>query len=70
MHDKANAPREVEMTTVECHCDHCGQSLNRFSKIWVWNEHFGCSRDHAQLAQGTTNRVFKQSHQESDIHLL
>lgn len=56
MSEKKDAPRECEMHTVNCVCDHCGCSLNNRTRIWVWNEHFGCSRTHVQLAQATTNR--------------
>ncbi len=53
--NKTDAPREVEVHTVNCLCDHCGKSLNSVPKIWIWNEHFGCSRDHVQRAQASTN---------------
>lgn len=54
--DKANVPREVELHLVNCVCDHCGEKLDKLRSIWVWNEHFACSRSHAQLAQGETNK--------------
>lgn len=73
--DRSDVPVEAEMCTVECFCDHCGKSLNKFNKIWVWNEHFGCSRDHVQRAQGNANALasaaaFKRSVEERDIDLL
>jgi hypothetical protein len=66
MTDKKDVPREAEISTVDCKCDHCGKSLNRITKVWVWNEHFGCSRTCVQRAQGNTNALdsaaaFKQS---------
>ena len=60
------APRSAEIATVDCFCDHCGQSLDRLKVIWVWNEHFGCSRDHVQLAQGKTNREWLARQSESN----
>ncbi len=50
-------PTEAELQTIDCKCDYCGCSLDRYSKIWVWNEHFACSRAHVQLAQGITNTL-------------
>lgn len=52
-----DAPRETEMATVDCKCDHCGCSLNNRKTVWVWNEHLACSRDHAQRAQANTNAI-------------
>lgn len=57
-------PREAEIATYNCVCDHCGTKLDRFKNIWVWNEHFGCSRDHVQRAQASTNN------NETDADLL
>lgn len=67
--------REHENFTQACVCDHCGCSLDKYKTIWVWNEHFGCSRDHAQRAQGNANAiasvgVFKQSLEKHDRDLL
>ncbi len=39
-----NPPREVEVTTINCICDSCGVKLDNYKKIWMQNEHFGCSK--------------------------
>lgn len=78
MKDRSDMPRESEMTTVDCKCDYCGCSLDRKTKIWTWNEHFGCTKDHVQKAQGITNALasavaFKHSLEkaiEKDTDLL
>jgi hypothetical protein len=65
---QARPPREVDLTVVGCKCDHCGISLDKLNRIWVWNEHFACSRDHVQRAQAQTNR--EDSVEEKDTDLL
>ena len=60
MTDKKDIPREAEIVTVNCFCDHCKCSLDNRKTVWVWNEHFGCSRNHVQLAQAATNREYEQ----------
>jgi hypothetical protein len=67
---KSDAPRECEMHIVNCKCDYCGKSLDKLTRIWIWNEHFGCSRNCVQMAQAKTNRTFKQNVEERDIDLL
>ncbi len=61
-----NKPREVEMDTANCFCDHCGVLLDKRKRFWVWNEHFGCCKAHVQLAQGSANT----SAEEKDADLL
>lgn len=78
MRETKDVPKQVEMHTVNCKCDHCGKSLNSMTKIWAWNEHLGCCRECVQRAQGNTNslaslKTFKQSvekAEERDIDLL
>lgn len=70
-----NTPRQAEIAVVDCFCDHvrCGKRLDKLKTIWVWNEHFACSRDHVQKAQGETNymaSVRATEIEERDIDLL
>lgn len=76
---KKDVPREVELALVDCFCDYCSDRLDNLKTIWVWNEHFCCSRDHCQRAQGRSNsfaadeKSFKRSlnkSEERDIDLL
>lgn len=54
-----DAPTESDISVVDCFCDHvgCGKRLDKLKSIWVWNEHFGCTRDHVQRAQANTNAL-------------
>lgn len=64
---KIDKPTESDMATIGCKCDFCGKKLDGLKKIWIWNEHFACCRDHAQRAQANTNAIksveaFKRSY--------
>lgn len=61
---KAKPPRDVELNLVNATCDFCQTKLDGLKKVWVWNEHWACSREHVQRAQAATNRG------ETDADLL
>lgn len=35
--------KKVENFTQGCFCDNCGKNLSA-PVIWIWEEHFGCSK--------------------------
>lgn len=67
---KISGPVKADMTVVNCRCDFCQKILG--ATVWIWNEHFACSRDHAERAQESTNALasagtFKQSVRDIDL---
>ncbi len=71
MKAKLNVPRTMDNCLIDGKCEYCGTKFGTRPLIWVWNEHFGCSRQCvvASHEKGESEYQAKQK-KEKDSDLL